>query len=54
MCKELMSLGLDVELIERPKKRLRKKSDALEEAEAVFAGVSADSDDAGEDEVSEE
>jgi len=54
LIRELQSLALDVELLEKPKKRLRKKSEALEEAEAVFAGVSADSDDAGEEEVSEE
>ncbi len=54
LIRELQSLALDVELLEKPKKRLRKKSDALEEAEAVFAGVSVDSEEAGEPEVSED
>lgn len=54
LIRELQSLALDVELMERPKKRLRRKSDALEEAEAVFAGVSADLPEADEEKVSDE
>jgi DNA-directed RNA polymerase subunit beta len=42
LIRELQSLALDVELMEKPKKRLRRKSEALEEAEAVFAGVAAE------------
>ncbi len=52
LIRELQSLALDVELLEKPKKRLRKKSDALEEAEAVFAGVAVDEAEPGEEEVS--
>ena len=39
-----------MELLEKPKKRLRKKSDALEEAEAVFAGVSTETEESAEEE----
>ena len=54
LIRELQSLALDVELMEKPKKRLRRKSDALEEAEAVFAGVSAELAETDEGKVSEE
>jgi DNA-directed RNA polymerase subunit beta len=41
LIRELQSLALDVELIEKPKKRLRPRSE-LEEAEAALTGVMSD------------
>jgi hypothetical protein len=43
LIRELQSLALDVELIEKPKKKLRRRSE-LEEAEAALTGVIAESD----------
>ncbi|UCF35346.1 MAG: DNA-directed RNA polymerase subunit beta [Acidobacteriota bacterium] len=39
LIRELQSLALDVELIERPKPKLRKRSELLEEAEAALSGA---------------
>ena len=41
LIRELQSLALDVELIEKPKKKLRPRS-GLEEAEAALTGVMRD------------
>jgi len=43
LIRELQSLALDVELIEKPKKKLRRRSD-LEEAEAALTGVLAETE----------
>ena len=42
MIRELQSLALDVELMERPKKKMRRRSELLEEAEAALTGASVD------------
>ena len=39
LIRELQSLALDVELIEKPKKKLRRRSDLLVEAEAALSGA---------------
>ena len=42
LIRELQSLALDVELIEKPKKKLRRRSDLLIQAEAALAGATAE------------
>jgi DNA-directed RNA polymerase subunit beta len=42
LIRELQSLALDVELMERPKKKLRRRSELLVQAEAALSGVAAD------------
>jgi DNA-directed RNA polymerase subunit beta len=42
LIRELQSLALDVELMERPKKKLRRRSELLMQAEAALSGVTAD------------
>jgi len=44
LIRELQSLALDVELIERPKRRLKPRSDLLEQAEAALAGAGAEAE----------
>ncbi len=39
LIRELQSLSLDVELMEKPKKKLRPRSDLLEQAEAALSGA---------------
>ena len=39
LIRELQSLALDVELIEKPRKKLRRQSELLTEAEAAFSGA---------------
>ncbi len=43
LIRELQSLALDVELIEKPKKKLRRRSDVMMRAEAALSGAAADS-----------
>jgi DNA-directed RNA polymerase subunit beta len=38
LIRELQALALDVELVEKPKKKLRRQTDALESAESILAG----------------
>ena len=42
LIRELQSLALDVELIEKPKKKLRRRSELLAQAEAALSGVPAE------------
>jgi DNA-directed RNA polymerase subunit beta len=42
LIRELQSLALDVELMERPKKKLRRRSELLIQAEAALSGVTAE------------
>jgi len=42
LIRELQSLALDVELIEKPRKQLRRRSGKLMEAEAALAGAGAE------------
>jgi DNA-directed RNA polymerase subunit beta len=45
LIRELQSLALDVELMEKPKKRMRPRADDLfEQAEAALGGIELDSD----------
>jgi len=54
LIRELQSLALDVELIERPKKKLRRRSDPRDEAEAALSGALAEPESADSvDQVSE-
>ncbi len=54
LIRELQSLALDVELIERPRKKLRRRSDLLERAEAALGGAALEPEQAeGVDQVSE-
>jgi DNA-directed RNA polymerase subunit beta len=43
LIRELQSLALDVELIEKPKKKFRRRSELLAQAEAALSGVPAES-----------
>ena len=43
LIRELQSLALDVELIEKPRKKLRRRSDVMMRAEAALSGAVADS-----------
>ncbi|MFQ5928167.1 MAG: DNA-directed RNA polymerase subunit beta [Acidobacteriota bacterium] len=42
LIRELQSLGLDVELMEKPKKKLRRRSELLMQAEAALSGAAAE------------
>jgi DNA-directed RNA polymerase subunit beta len=42
LIRELQALALDVELLEKPKKQLRRRSEVLLEAEKVLSGVTAE------------
>ncbi|MDA2928997.1 DNA-directed RNA polymerase subunit beta [Acidobacteria bacterium AH-259-O06] len=42
LIRELQALGLDVELIEKPKKQLRRRSELLMQAEAALSSVAAE------------
>jgi DNA-directed RNA polymerase subunit beta len=54
LIRELQSLALDVELIERPKKKLRRRTDLRDEAEAALSGALAEPESADSvDQVSE-
>ncbi len=54
LIRELQSLALDVELIEKPKKKLRRRSELYEQAEAALSGVLRDAESpAGSPETSE-
>jgi DNA-directed RNA polymerase subunit beta len=44
LIRELQSLALDVELMEKPKKKLRRNVEAFEQAEAALGGVDLDTD----------
>jgi DNA-directed RNA polymerase subunit beta len=44
LIRELQSLALDVELIEKPKKKLRRRSELLAQAEAAFSGIAVQSE----------
>jgi DNA-directed RNA polymerase subunit beta len=54
LIRELQSLALDVELIEKPRKKLRRRSELLERAEAALGGAALEPEPAeGVDQVSE-
>jgi DNA-directed RNA polymerase subunit beta len=44
LIRELQSLALDVELMEKPKKKLRRNVEAFEQAEAALGGIDLDTD----------
>ena len=44
LIRELQSLSLNVELIEKPKKKLRRRSELLVQAEAALSGVAAEAE----------
>ena len=44
LIRELQSLALDVELMEKPKKKMRPNIELLEQAEAALGGVDLDAD----------
>ena len=48
LIRELQSLALDVELIEKPQKRMRRRSEFLERAEAALGGIALDTESAEE------
>jgi len=48
LVRELQALALDVELIEKPRKKLRRRSEALKRAEEVLGGVGGSEAEAGD------